>query len=155
MAAPKTDSKKIATAAQVSYSPELAATFCAAMASTTDSIATICKRPGMPSKTTVFRWKAEQPLFAAMYDAAKSAQIDTQFDEIVEIADNCKVDKDSVAKAKLRIYARIEAAQRLKPKQYGLKMGLGGAEDLPPMKTESTVTISAEEAYKRMLDGGA
>lgn len=123
------------------------------MASTTDSIATICKRKGMPSKATVFRWKAEHPLFAALYDAAKSAQIDMQLDEIVEIADNCKVDKDSVAKAKLRIYARIEAAQRLKPKQYGLKVAHGGAVDLPPMRTESNVTITAEEAYKRMLDG--
>jgi len=137
------------------YTPELGAAFCAAMASTTDSIATICRRAGMPSKATVFRWKAEHPLFAAMYDAAKSAQIDTQFDEIVEIADNCKVDKDSVAKAKLRIYARIEAAQRLKPKEYGLKVAHGGTDDLPPMRTESNVTITAEEAYKRMLDGGA
>lgn len=137
------------------YDPELAAQFCAAMASTTDSIATICKRKGMPSKATVFRWKAENPIFAQMYDAAKSAQIDTQFDEIVEIADNCKNDKDSIQKAKLRIYARIEAAQRLKPKQYGLKVAHGGAEDLPPMKTEATVTVTAEEAYKRMLDGDA
>jgi transposase-like protein len=136
------------------YTPELGAKFCAAMASTTDSIATICRRAGMPSKATVFRWKSEHPLFAAMYDAAKSAQIDTQFDEIVEIADNCKADKDSVAKAKLRIYARIEAAQRLKPKEYGLKVAHGGTDDLPPMKTESHVTVTAEEAYKRMLDGG-
>lgn len=137
------------------YDHELAAQFCAAMASTTDSIATICKRKGMPSKATVFRWKAEQPLFAAMYEAAKSAQIDTQFDEIVEIADNCKTDKDSVQKAKLRIYARIEAAQRLKPKQYGLKVAHGGTDDLPAIKSESTVTLTAEEAYRRMIDGGA
>jgi hypothetical protein len=109
----------------------------------------------MPSKATVFRWKAEHPLFAAMYDAAKSAQIDTQFDEIVEIADNCKVDKDSVAKAKLRIYARIEAAQRLKPKMYGLKLAHGGTDELPAIKSESSITITAEEAYKRMLNGSA
>lgn len=137
----------------MSYDPDTAAMFCAAMASTTDSIATICRRKGMPSKATVFRWKAEIPQFGLMYDAAKSAQIDTQFDEIVEIADNCKTDKDAVAKARLRIYARIEVAQRLKTKQYGLKIAHGGTDDLPPIST--SVSITAEEAYKRMLDGGA
>ena len=137
----------------MAYDPELAARFCAAMASTTESIATICKRKGMPSKATVFRWKAEQPTFALMYDAAKNEQVFSQFDEIVEIADNCKNDRDAIQKAKLRIYARIEAAQRLKPKQFGLKMGLGGVDDLPPIQTNSTVTVSAEEAYKRLIHG--
>ncbi len=137
----------------MAYDTEQAAMFCAAMASTTDSIATICRRKGMPSKATVFRWKAEIPQFSLMYDAAKSAQIDTQFDEIVEIADNCKTDKDAVAKARLRIYARIEVAQRLKTKQYGLKIAHGGTDDLPPIN--STVSITAEEAYKRMIDGGS
>jgi len=137
------------------YDPELAAKFCAAMASTTDSIATICKRKGMPSKATVFRWKAEQPLFREMYEAAKTEQIGSQFDEIVEIADTCGTDLAEIKKAKLRIYARIEVAQRLKTKEFGLKIAHGGAEDLPPIKSESQVHITAEEAYRRMINGGA
>jgi len=136
------------------YDAEKAAKFCAEMASSTKSIASICRLAGMPSKATVFRWKAERADFSAMYEAAKSAQIDSQFDEIVEIADGAGSDKAAIQKARLRIWARIEAAQRLKPKLYGLKMGIGGAEDLPPVQTNATVTLTAEEAYRRLIDGG-
>lgn len=108
------------------YTPEQGAKFCAAMASSSDSITTICKRAGMPSKATVFRWKAEIPEFKAMYDAAKSDQVDALFDEIPEIADKSPESSEGVAKAKLRIYARIETAQRLKPKQYGTRTQLTG-----------------------------
>jgi hypothetical protein len=45
---------------------------------------------------------------------------------VIAIADNCKADKDAVAKAKLRIYARIEAVQRMKPRKYGAKVQLTG-----------------------------
>jgi hypothetical protein len=104
------------------YTPALGAKFCAAMASTSDSISTICKRAGMPSKATVFRWRLDFPEFKAMYDEAKSDQVDSLFDEIPEIADKAPESSEGVAKAKLRIYARIETAQRLKPKQYGNKV---------------------------------
>jgi hypothetical protein len=33
---------------------------------------------------------------------------DTLIDEIVDIADNCKADKEEIQKAKLRIHARVE-----------------------------------------------
>lgn len=104
------------------YNPELGAKFCAAMASTTDSIATICKRKGMPSKATVFRWKAEQPEFAAMYEAAKLEQLYCGIEECNEIADNAKKTSEDIAHAKLRIETRLKVAQRLKPKELGEKI---------------------------------
>ena len=36
--------------------------------------------------------------------------------------------------------------------KYGKKLQVGGAEDLPPI--QQSVSISPEEAYRRMLDGG-
>lgn len=104
------------------YTPELGAAFCAAMASTTDSIATICKRKGMPSKATVFRWKAEIAEFAKMYEAAKVEQLYCGIEECTEIADKAKKTPEAIAHAKLRIDTRIKVAQRLKPKEFGDKI---------------------------------
>jgi hypothetical protein len=115
------------------YTPELGAKFCAAMASTTDSIGTICKRKGMPSKATVFRWKAEIPEFATMYEAAKLEQMYGGIEECTEIADKAGKTHEDIAHAKLRIDTRIKVAQRLKPKEFGDKVDVnhGGQGDNP------------------------
>ena len=98
------------------------ADFDAAMASTTDSIATICQREGMPSKATVFRWKAEIPEFAKMYEAAKLEQLYSGIEECTEIADKSGKTHEEIAHAKLRIDTRMKVAQRLKPKELGEKV---------------------------------
>lgn len=111
---------------QTAYTTEIAAKFCAAVAEGKKSIRAICAQAGMPSKATVFRWLAERPEFAKMYEIAKDEAIDTHVDEAVEIADNCKNDADSIRKARLRIHARIETAQLLRPKKYGRQLQLTG-----------------------------
>jgi hypothetical protein len=113
------------------YTPELGAAFCAAMASTTDCIATICKRKGMPSKATVFRWRSSIPEFATMYEAAKVEQLYCGIEECTEIADKAPPTPEGIQKARLRIDTRIKVAQRLKPKEFGDKItqelvGAGG-----------------------------
>lgn len=107
------------------YTPELAAKFCAAIADG-GTLRTVCKKPGMPSKATVFRWLGEHDEFRNMYEKATDERTDVMIDEIVEIADNCKADADSIRKAKLRIHARVEQAQRMKPRKYGNKVQLTG-----------------------------
>lgn len=104
------------------YTPELGAAFCAAMASTTDSIATICEREGMPSKATVFRWRAAIPEFAKMYEAAKLEQLYAGIEECTEIADLAIPTSEGIQHAKLRIDTRLKVAQRLKPKELGEKV---------------------------------
>jgi len=105
-----------------SYTPEIGAAFCAAMAATTDSIATICKRKGMPSKATVFRWRAENPEFKAMYEMAKLEQLYAGIEECTEIADTAERTSEGIQHAKLRIDTRMKVAQRLKPKELGEKV---------------------------------
>lgn len=119
--------------AATTYTPERGAAFCAAMASTTDCIATICKRKGMPSKATVFRWRASIPEFATMYEAAKVEQLYCGIEECTEIADKAKKTSEDIAHAKLRIDTRIKVAQRLKPKEFGDKVDVnhGGQGDNP------------------------
>lgn len=110
---------------KTTYSPELAAKFCAAIADG-GSLRAVCKKKDMPSKATVYRWLAEHSEFQAMYDKATDDRADGQVDEIVDIADNCKPDPDSVRKARLQIYARIEAVQKMKPRKYGRQLQLTG-----------------------------
>jgi hypothetical protein len=108
------------------YTPELGAQFCAAVAEGDKSIRAICKIPGMPSKATVFRWLAENDEFRKLYELARDEQAETHVDEVVEIADTAKATKIGVAKAKLQIYARIELAQKMKPRKYGRQLQLTG-----------------------------
>lgn len=126
------------------YSKELAAKFCVAVADGTKSIRKICTQAGMPSKATVFRWLAEYPEFAKMYEIAKTEAIDTHVDEAVDIADNCKNDADSIRKARLRIHARIETAQLLRPKKYGRQLQLTG-EGGGPIVHKTATQMSDDE----------
>ena len=112
------------------YTPELAAKFCAAIADG-GTLRSVCKKPGMPSKATVFRWLREYPDFLKLYEIATDERADTLVDEIVDIADNCKNDADSIRKARLRIDARVEQAQRMKPRKYGRQLQLTGNEGGP------------------------
>jgi len=108
-----------------SYTTELAESFCSAIADG-GALRTVCKKKGMPSKATVFRWLREHPEFQKMYEQATDERADGHVDEIVDIADNCKPDKEAIQKAKLQIYARIEAAQKMKPRKYGRQLQLTG-----------------------------
>ena len=108
------------------YTPELGAAVCAAVAEGDKSIRTICKMPGMPSKATVFRWLAEHDDFRKLYELARDEQAETHVDEVVELADTARATKTGVAKAKLQIYARLELAQKMKPRKYGRQLQLTG-----------------------------
>jgi hypothetical protein len=107
------------------YTLELAAKFCAAIADG-GSLRSVCKKAGMPSKATVFRWIGEHNEFRVMYEKATEDRADVQVDEIVDIADACKPDPDSIRKARLQIYARIESVQKMKPRKYGRQLQLTG-----------------------------
>lgn len=129
--------------ATTSYTPALAEKFCAALADG-KSIRSVCKQDGMPSKATVFRWLREYPEFAKLYEVATDERADTLVDEIVEIADNCKTDADSIRKAKLRIHARVEYAQKMKPKKYGNRVQLTGEGGGPIQHKTVTEMTDAE-----------
>jgi hypothetical protein len=122
------------------YTPALAAKFCAAIADG-GSLRSVCKKAGMPSKATVFRWLGDHPDFVKMYEKATDERADLQIDEIVDIADNCKPEKEEIAKAKLRIHARVEQAQRMKPRKYGRQLQLTG-EGGGPVPVAATLDVA-------------
>ena len=95
-----------------------------------ESVRSICEDPAMPSRTTVLKWLATNDSFRSAYALAKLLSSDQLEDEILEIADGSEgdfiegekgkeFDREHVARAKLRIDARIWAASKRNPKKYG------------------------------------
>lgn len=137
-----------------------------------ESLRKICLDERMPGRRTVLDWLDDDAHlnFRAKYARAREAQADLLAEEIVQIADTPQIGTKSVSKAtgteitegdmiehrRLQVLARQWYAAKLAPKKYGDKVDLNhGGQDGNPIKTESKVTLSAEEAYKRLIDGGA
>ena len=68
----------------------------------------------------------------AQYARARDEQADFYADEIISIADN----EPDTQKARNRVDARKWVASKLKPKRYGEKLAIGGADDLPAIRQE-------------------
>ncbi|MCC8367085.1 ubiquitin carboxyl-hydrolase [Xenorhabdus sp. PB61.4] len=100
------------------YLPEVADDICALLADG-ESLRSICKRPGMPNKSTIFRWLREHQAFCDQYAHAREVQAETLIEETLEIADDCIADPAEVAKAKLRVDTRKWFITKVAPKKYG------------------------------------
>ncbi len=70
---------------------------------------------------------------ATQYACAREDQADCLADEIVDLADDEDIPADS---RRIRVDARKWVASKLKPKRYGDKLALGGADDLPAIRSE-------------------
>lgn len=85
-----------------------------------ESLRSIVSDEGMPTRSTVHKWLAENKLFSDQYARAKDNQADTLADEIMFIADNA----EDVQKARLQVDTRKWIASKLKPKKYGDKLDM-------------------------------
>jgi hypothetical protein len=124
-----------------------------------ESLNMICKEESKPNITTVLRWLAKDDDFAARYARAREMQAENLADQMLEIADDgtndwmAKKDREgnnvgwqlngeAVARSKLRLEQRRWYAEKLRPKVYGSKVAVGGASDLPPIKTTTQLDVS-------------
>lgn len=98
-----------------------------------ESMATIDKDPRMPSWTTVTNWLNSDPDFVVKYARAREAQADYFVEQMIAIADEASA--DTVQAARLQIETRKWIAAKTRPKKYGDKLAIGGADDLPPVQT--------------------
>ncbi|MBP0998465.1 ubiquitin carboxyl-hydrolase [Serratia fonticola] len=103
------------------YLPEVADDICALLASG-ESLLKVCKRPGMPDKSTVFRWISAHEEFRDKYAKATEARADAIFEDMFSIADEVAEDAAAVGKARLRIDTRKWALARMNPRKYGDKV---------------------------------
>lgn len=117
------------------YMPEVAADICALLANG-ESLRKVCERPGMPSKTSVFRWLAEHQEFRDQYAKAAETRADAIFESMFDIADNAVEEAAAVAKARLRIDTRKWALARMNPKKYGDKV----SQDIDVKSSDGSMT---------------
>ncbi len=113
------------------------------------SLITICKDKHLPCVRLVQGWLSDESkiLFLQDYACARDAQADYYADEMLSIAEN----EPDVQRARLQIDTRKWIASKLKPKKYGDKLAIGGADDLPAIKQDHT--LSPEESYMRAIEG--
>lgn len=119
------------------------------VATTAESIASICKREGMPDKATFFRWLYRMPELRDKYMQAKELSALVDEDLMLSIADdgtndymekarqngevNVVFDSEHVQRSRLRVDTRKWILERKQPKYYGSKtdVNLGVQEDNP------------------------
>lgn len=133
------------------YTEELADLICERIA-LGESLRSICEDEDIPAMSTVFKWLNEHTQFSEQYARAREEQAEAFADEIVTIADDAAPDGACISKAKLQIEARKWTASKLKPKKYGDKIAVGGADDLPPIKSGVDASKLSKEALKELMD---
>ena len=135
------------------YSEALASKICKLIAEG-EKVVDVCKRKGMPSVGTVFRWMHDKEGFREMYDRAREERAHRIFDDMLEIADDGtndyvekfnkngesmgpQLDSEHVQRSRLRIETRKWIVSKLCPKQFGdrQQMALTGPEDGPVQVT--------------------
>lgn len=128
-----------------------------------ESLRTICATEGMPSKSTVMRWLADDEEFRGLYAAARTLQADILTDEILDISDNGSndwmqrkredgstdevVNHEHISRSRLRVDSRKWLASKLAPKKYGdatlLKVGDAEGGKLPLDDTAKAAWLAA------------
>lgn len=131
------------------------------------SLRKICDKEGMPPASTVRQWVIDdREGFAAQYARARDLGLDSLAEEIIAISDTPQVGQRSVSKAtgleiteadmiehrRLQVDARKWYLSKVAPKKYGDKLAIGGADDLPPLKTMTDEQI---DARIKALAGGS
>lgn len=149
------------------FTPEVAEAICTRL-SKGEPLTHICDDESMPAVRTVSDWKEAHPGFSAAFARAREEGFDAIAAECLKIAntplegvetttkDDGRVEEkrgDMLGHRKLQIETRLKLLAKWDPKRYGEKVQVGGADDLPPVKTEGSVTLEPSEAYKRMLGG--
>lgn len=115
-----------------------------------DSITTVAKSIGVDQGSLRY-WIAQDVSRSARAREARAltaaACDDDALQLIADAADPFELSKAREAAQHLRW-----RASKIAPKEYGDKLQVGGAEDLPPI--QSVTTMTPDEAYRRLLEGG-
>ena len=100
---------------------------------------------------TVSDWIGDDVERVAKYARAREDRADAAFESLTEVSEAAAMADSAVQVAGLRLKADNIKWQlaRMSPRKYGDKIAIGGADDLPAIKQD--VTLTPEEAYKRLL----
>lgn len=120
--------------------------------------AVLRENTALPNSSTIFKWLGIYEEFAKQYARARTASADAMVDDIQAISDdglndtyidgygNKKVDKDVIARSRLRVDARKWLAAKMQPKKYGERISqeITGA-DGEPLLTNIEVIFKKPE----------
>lgn len=170
MTAKKTPAKKVAKKSvkkaskprgrPSTYTVALGKAICARL-SKGEPLAQICRDEGMPGVQTVNDWKAAHAEFSVAIARAREDGYDALAAQCLEIAntplegiettlkDDGRVEEkrgDMLGHRKLQIETRLKLLAKWDPRRYGDKIAIGGADDLPPIKSMSDDQLAARIA---------
>lgn len=108
---------------------------------------------------TFLRWMAEDAALADKYTRAREIGLHLMAQQIIDISDEQEVEArhqgeevrldlsaTAVARNRLRVDARKWLLSKMLPRVYGEKIAIGGADDLPPIKTMPDEALDAKIA---------
>ena len=106
---------------------------------------------------TFLRWMSESADMAEKYTRARETGLHLMAEQIIEISDEQEVEAryqgeevrldlsaTAVARNRLRVDARKWLLSKMLPRVYGDKLAIGGADDLPPLKTMDDAALDAK-----------
>jgi len=100
------------------YTPEVAAIIWHRLAEA-ESLASICRGPGMPSKSAMLSWVRHRPEFRRQYDQARVLATHTVGDDVLAIAENVQNTPGAIKEARRLIDAKKWHLARMAPKRRG------------------------------------
>ncbi len=145
------------------YTPKLVEDICARLAKG-EPLAVICRDEGMPHPSTVRDWMDAKPDVSRLIARAREDGEDWIAAECLAIAEDGSqdyvlaktgpiLDTEHVSRSKLRIETRLKLLAKWNPRKWGEKVAVGGAADLPPIKSERELTDAELAAIAGRGDG--
>ncbi len=132
------------------YSEEMAAKVCAAVASSQDGLRkTLASDPELPALRTVQVWLDNHASFAVQYGQAKQRQLRTMAEDIVDLSNDETLDPND---KRIRIDTRKWLLSKLIPRTYGDKLDVtsdGQALAVPSHQVDARIQSIIMQAQLR------
>ena len=129
------------------YSQEIADEICDRLAHGETLRSIIASSPHLPSRTTIYRWNADNQDFRNQYTKARAEQADYYAELIVDES----YSSHDAAIGRLRVDALKWAASKMAPKKYGDKIELETAQPLTlafQLPSRETEQVTLEDNNK-------
>lgn len=114
----------------VRYSPQVCDEICAHIADG-KSVRALCEYPGMPDKTTIFRWLVKYEGFRQQYIRARGERATARFEKIDDVIQDMRNDIIDHKKARVEIEAIKWQLGREDAAKYGDRIIHAGDEHAP------------------------
>lgn len=140
------------TGRPTTYTPATAELIAARLADG-ETLSSICRTPGMPTRQTVHMWRMRMPAFDDLYRRAREIGMESMGDDALMIADDDTLDvlpdgspnSANVQRSRLMVDTRKFLMAKLAPKVYGDKV-----EHQHTGTVEHAVTLSDRERMRRL-----